>query len=67
MLFSEVCHWFTEWLRPLARASSNRALFTPQTDPTLIRSENAMADNNRMYVMKVCAVYAMNMEISLFS
>ena len=44
---------YTEWLRPLARSSSNAALFTPKTDPTLITFENTHSNNNRMYVMKV--------------
>ena len=44
---------FIEWLRPLARSSSNAAIFTPTTDPALIEFENSISDNNRMYVMKV--------------
>lgn len=43
----------SEWLRPLARASSNRAIFTPNTDPALIRFENSLTESNRMYMMKV--------------
>jgi hypothetical protein len=52
-LLGKVPAFILEWLRPLGRASSNRALFTPHTDPTLIQSENFMSNNNRMYVMKV--------------
>ena len=44
---------FTEWLRPMARSTSNAAIFSPQTDPELIRFENTISDGNRMYVMKV--------------
>lgn len=49
----------TEWLRPLARASSNRAIFTPTTDPALIQFENTMSSSNRMYMMKVQLWYLM--------
>ena len=44
---------YIEWLRPLARASSNRAIFTPQSDPDLVQYENSLSNNNRMYMMKV--------------
>lgn len=42
-----------EWLRPLARSSSNATIFTPHTDPALVASENSISNGNRMYVMKV--------------
>ena len=51
----EVC-LLTEWLRPLARATSNRALFTPNSDPSLIQIENTLSESNRMYMMKVVCV-----------
>ena len=44
-----------EYLRPLARNSSNAALFPPTTDPSLIEFENAISSNNRMFMMKVIA------------
>jgi pimeloyl-ACP methyl ester carboxylesterase len=42
-----------EWLRPLARSSSNAKIFSPHSDPQLISFENSLSDNNRMYVMRV--------------
>ena len=43
----------SEWLRPLARASSNAAMFTPNSDPTLIAFENSINSRNPMYMVKV--------------
>ena len=51
MLFSVL--YVLEWIRPLARSASNAAIFTAHTDPELIRFENAISNNNRMYMMKV--------------
>lgn len=42
-----------EWLRPLARSASNAKLFSPQTSPELIAFKNQIADNNKMYMMRV--------------
>ena len=43
----------SEWLRPLARTSSNAAMFTPNSDPTLIAFENSINSRNPMYMVKV--------------
>ena len=43
----------SEWLRPLARASSNAAVFTPNSDPTLVAFENDINSRNPMFMMKV--------------
>lgn len=52
---SSVPAFILEWLRPLARSSSNATLFTPETKPELISFENSISNNNRMYMMKVLA------------
>lgn len=55
LLFTNCFPLSTEYLRPLARSSSNAAIFPPKTDPALIEFENAITSNNRMYMMKVLA------------
>lgn len=56
-------HTHTEVLRPLARSSSNAALFTPTTDPAIVAFENAISDRNRMYMMKVLLGDTTNQEL----
>ena len=53
----------TEVLRPLARSSSNAALFTPTSDPALVAFENSISDGNKMYVMKVVFRDCTNQEL----
>ena len=41
-----------ELLRPMARSSSNAAIFAPQSDPSIISFENSISNTNRMYAMR---------------
>lgn len=51
-----------EWLRPLARSSSNAQLFAAGADPNLIAFENSVTDNNRMYMMRVIGTGCSNQD-----
>ena len=51
-----------EWLRPLVRSSTNAKLFSAHTSPDLITFENALTDNNRMYMMRVIGADCANQE-----